>query len=184
MNEQKNKNALPDVIAYRLRVLFVGYNPGIQSALTGHHYANKSNRFWRLLFDAGITPYIFKPEEDIKLLDLGLGSTNIVARPTKSSSEISSYEFRKGAEALAKLVIEIKPGIICYVGFGVYRAFASCILKISPNKVQIIKGVQQNNLIEGVTDFVCSNPSGLNTIPYSEQLECFKRLNELLDPKK
>jgi TDG/mug DNA glycosylase family protein len=27
-----NEKALPDIVAYDLKVLFVGYNPGIQSA--------------------------------------------------------------------------------------------------------------------------------------------------------
>lgn len=175
--------SLPDIVEYGLKVLFVGYNPGIQSAIEGHHYANKSNRFWKLLYDAGITPYKFSPEDDAKLLELGFGSTNIVARPSKSSADISSGEFRAGAEVLARLIIKIKPAIVCYVGYGVYRAFCSYILKISPGKVNITKGIQKVSLIDGVSDFVCSNPSGLNTIPYYEQLECFRELRRLTQIK-
>lgn len=171
--------ALPDIVASGLKVLFVGYNPGILSAKTGHHYAGKSNRFWTLLYDAGITPYKFKPEDDTRLLELGLGSTNIVDRPSKSSADISAGEFKRGAEKLAGLIAEIKPEMVCYVGFGVYRAFAAHVLGISPIRVVLTKGIQENNLIEGVKDFICSNPSGLNTIPYDDQLECFKQLKAL-----
>ena len=35
-----------------LRVLFVGINPGVRSAITGHHFAGYSNRFWKLLWEA------------------------------------------------------------------------------------------------------------------------------------
>ena len=35
-------------------MLFVGINPGVRSAQTGHHFAGYSNRFWKLLFAAGL----------------------------------------------------------------------------------------------------------------------------------
>ena len=37
---------LRDRIRPGVRVLFVGINPGVRSALTGHHFAGFSNRFW------------------------------------------------------------------------------------------------------------------------------------------
>ena len=40
---------LRDRIRPGVRVLFVGINPGVRSALTGHHFAGFSNRFWKLL---------------------------------------------------------------------------------------------------------------------------------------
>ena len=43
---------LKDRIAPGLRVLFVGINPGVRSAITGHHFAGYSNRFWKLLFES------------------------------------------------------------------------------------------------------------------------------------
>ena len=39
-----------------MRVLFVGINPGVRSALTGHHFAGFSNRFWKLLYDSRLVP--------------------------------------------------------------------------------------------------------------------------------
>ncbi|KAL3958807.1 hypothetical protein ACCO45_006969 [Purpureocillium lilacinum] len=47
---------LPDAILPNLIVLFVGLNPGVQTARTGHAYAHPSNLFWKLLFSSGITP--------------------------------------------------------------------------------------------------------------------------------
>ena len=47
---------LRDRIAPGVRVLFVGINPGIRSAETGHHFAGYSNRFWKLLFDSKLVP--------------------------------------------------------------------------------------------------------------------------------
>ena len=47
---------LRDRIAVDVRVLFVGINPGVRSAETGHHFAGFSNRFWKLLYGAGLVP--------------------------------------------------------------------------------------------------------------------------------
>jgi TDG/mug DNA glycosylase family protein len=54
---------LPDVIAPSLKVLFCGINPGMQSAAVGLHFANRSNRFWRVLHLAGFTDRQLEPEE-------------------------------------------------------------------------------------------------------------------------
>ena len=47
---------LRDCIQPGVRVLFVGINPGVRSAVTGHHFAGFSNRFWKLLWEAKL-PY-------------------------------------------------------------------------------------------------------------------------------
>jgi TDG/mug DNA glycosylase family protein len=170
---------LPDIIAYDLKVLFIGYNPGILSSTIRHHYAHKSNRFWRLLYESGLTPYRFDTSEDRKLLEFNFGSTNIIDRPSKSADEIETSELKKGAQNLFGLIKELKPQIACYVGIGVYKAFASNILDIPVSKVSINMGKQKTGIVNGTIDFVCSNSSGLNTIPYNEQLGCFRELKNL-----
>lgn len=174
MINQNNEGFLPDIISDNLSILFVGYNPGTLSAATGHHYANKSNRFWKLLYESGLTPYKLDPDEDSRLLEFGYGSTNIVSRTTKSAKDITTTEFKEGSIILKELIYRIKPKIVCFVGIGVYKAFASYIMKIPESTLKVQSGIQEKSLIDGIIDFVCSNPSGLNTIPYSEQLECLK----------
>jgi TDG/mug DNA glycosylase family protein len=63
-------------------VLFVGINPGVRSAQTGHHFAGFSNRFWKLLWDARLVPEPITWKEDARLLEFGYGITNLIARPT------------------------------------------------------------------------------------------------------
>lgn len=164
---------LPDIIDYNLILLFVGFNPGIRSSESGHHYAGKGNHFWRLLFEAGLTPYRFSPEEDRQLLKLRFGSTNIVSRPTKGASEIILQEFKEGRITLKKRIEEFKPKIICYVGIGVFKIFTG--------KKVVTCGIQEESEVEGTYDYVCSSPSGLNRISYHQQLDCFVGLKKLLD---
>src|SRR5258706_2448039 len=47
---------LRDRIGPGVAVLFVGINPGVRSALTGHHFAGFSNRFWKLLHQSRLVP--------------------------------------------------------------------------------------------------------------------------------
>ena len=164
---------LPDILDYNLKVVFIGYNPGLNSARIGHHYAGKSNNFWKLLYEAGFTPYKFTPEEDGKLIQFGLGSTNIVDRPTRGIDELKTAEFREGAIHLKDLLEKYRPGYSCYMGIGVYRVFSG--------KKEVVCGIQKESVVEGVKDYVCSSPSGLNRTPYSEQLICLRGLNELLN---
>ena len=162
---------LPDIIDYNLRVLFIGFNPGLKSAEVGHHYAGSSNNFWKLLYESSLTPYKLKPEQDFELLKMGYGSTNIIKRPTRSASELVLAEFREGSIVLKNLLEKFQPVFACYVGIGVYK-----MLTGSKN---IKSGLQNGSVINGIFDYVCSSPSGLNRIPYKEQLECFIGLKNL-----
>jgi TDG/mug DNA glycosylase family protein len=49
---------IPDLIAEDCRLLFVGINPGLQTAMTGIHFAHPSNRFWPALRRAGIIDWL------------------------------------------------------------------------------------------------------------------------------
>lgn len=46
---------VPDLIGPQLRLLFVGINPSLYSAVVGHHFARPGNRFWPTLYGAGFT---------------------------------------------------------------------------------------------------------------------------------
>jgi double-stranded uracil-DNA glycosylase len=162
---------IPDIIDYNLNILFIGYNPGLKSAEIGHHYASKSNGFWRLLYEAGITPYRFSPEEDRKLLELGCGSTNIISRPSRGASELKNHEFKAGAVVLKKLLEKYKPQIACYVGMGIYKKFSG--------KKDVEHGLQGERIVQDTKDFVCPSPSGLNRMPYEQQLHYFRKLKDL-----
>src|ERR1700754_959442 len=81
---------LPDVIAPDLRVLFCGINPGLYSAATGHHFARPGNRFWPALHRSGFTDRQLGPADQRSLLDLGLGITNVVDRPSARADELST----------------------------------------------------------------------------------------------
>lgn len=166
-------NLVPDIIKPSLNILFVGFNPGLRSAETGHHFAGYSNRFWRLLAESGLTPRQLKPEEGNDLLDYGYGITNIVARPSKAAAEISKQEYAEGSKILKEKLTRYQPKIACYAGIGVYREFSA--------KKAVVCGLQSDSLVIGVSDFVVPSPSGLNRISFADQLYWYGRLKKLVD---
>jgi G:T/U-mismatch repair DNA glycosylase len=97
-------NGLRDRLQMRTRVLFVGINPGLTSARVGHHFAGPSNRFWRLLFDSGLTPERLRPEDDHRLVTWGYGLTNLVPRATAGIDTLRREEFLAALPALRRKV--------------------------------------------------------------------------------
>lgn len=162
---------IPDHLREGLRLLFVGFNPSIRSAETGHHYANPNNRFWRIIHEAGITKRRFTAEQDQDLLALGIGFTNIVARPTKTAAEITKLEYKEGAAALRRKIAQYKPNVVCYVGKGVYEQLTG--------RKQIAWGRQEDSAVPGVIDFVAPSSSGLVRMPMKDIVAIYKQLLEL-----
>jgi TDG/mug DNA glycosylase family protein len=144
---------LADVIAPDLDVLFCGINPGLLSALTGHHFARPGNRFWPALHRSGFTPRQLAPQEQQELIALGLGITNVVARATAGAAELRPEEYRTGGEALRAKVAEYRPRWLAVVGIGAYR--------IAFNAPKAVMGRQEEVLGETGL-WVLPNPSGLN----------------------
>jgi TDG/mug DNA glycosylase family protein len=159
---------IPDHLTYGLSVLFIGYNPSVRSSETGHHYANPSNRFWKIIHEAGLTPRKFKPEEDGALLRLGFGFTNIVPRPTKTAAEISKDEYAAGRSLLIAKIREYKPKVACFVGKGVYEQYSG--------RSGMGWGEQPEPVVEGVVEFVAPSSSGLVRMRIEEMTEIFRGL--------
>jgi TDG/mug DNA glycosylase family protein len=144
---------LPDVVAPGLDVLFCGINPSLTSAALGHHFARPGNRFWPALHLAGLTPRRLRPEEDRELLRYGLGSTNIVDRPTRTAAELGRDELRAGLAALAALVREQRPRVVAVLGVTAWRTATA--------DRRAVLGRQPESL-GGADTWVVPNPSGLN----------------------
>lgn len=164
--------SIPDHLSPNLKILFVGFNPSIRSSETGYHYANPSNRFWKILYEAGLTPRKMLPEENSQLLELGFGLTNIVARPTKEAVEISKDEYQIGAEKLKKKISRYQPQAVCFVGKGVYQQYS--------RKRQISWGEQAEPVIPGIVEFVAPSSSGLVRMKVDEIVEIYRGLHKYL----
>jgi TDG/mug DNA glycosylase family protein len=134
-------------------VLFVGINPGLYSAATGHHFARPGNRFWPALHQAGFTPQELPAWEQARLLEHGYGITNLVNRGTAAADELGREEFVAGRKRLAAKVRRYRPEIVAFLGVGAYcHAFTCKQATVGP----------QPGRFEGAELWLLPNPSGLN----------------------
>jgi TDG/mug DNA glycosylase family protein len=152
-NLQAHSMGLPDIISTSLDVVFCGINPGMRSAAMGLHFANRSNRFWRVLHRAGFTARQLEPEEARLLLDYGCGITSAVARPTVSATDLSRADYLAARPVFERKIAKYRPRNLAFLG----KPAASVFL----NQRDISWGFQPMTL-GGSAVWVLPNPSGLN----------------------
>jgi len=149
--ERARGKSVRDVIARRLRVLFVGINPGLYSGAVGHHFARPGNRFWKVLHRAGFTDEIVSPFDERALLRCGFGITNLVNRATAAADELAPADLRRGALRLERLVRRSRPRIVAILGMGAYAtAFRRSRVRVG----------EQRERIGRARVWVLPNPSG------------------------
>jgi double-stranded uracil-DNA glycosylase len=165
---------LRDRIRPGVRVLFVGINPGVRSALTGHHFAGYSNRFWKLLYEAGVVPEPITYEHDDRMPEWGFGITNIVPRPSPGIDTLTTAEYIEGRARLRRKIARHRPKVVAMVGVTVFRAM------FPERKGAVTLGLQPDRISNAVV-FVLPNPSGRNAnYSYAEMLAAFTSLRQFL----
>jgi TDG/mug DNA glycosylase family protein len=166
-------------------VLFVGINPGVRSAQTGHHFAGYSNRFWKLLYESRLVPERVTFEDDDRLPEFGYGITNIVARATPGMNDLRAEEYQRGARVLLKKIEKFHPEIVAVVGVTVYRALLLSLGDRQAMKRAIKLGLQKPPVAFSTNVFVLPNPSGRNAnYTYEEMLSAFRSLRRALNHSK
>jgi double-stranded uracil-DNA glycosylase len=146
-------NSLPDILAKNLSVVFCGINPGQTAAVAGRHFANRSNRFWRVLHLSGFTPEQIQPEHDRSILQYGYGLTTAVARPTRRAGELSRDELALAATTLERKIATFAPRAVAFLGKAAYAAIVK-----NPH----VEWGHQSAPFAGASVWVLPNPSGLN----------------------
>jgi len=151
-------------------VLFVGINPGVRSALTGHHFAGFSNRFWKLLSDSRLVPEPISYEDDDRLPEWGYGITNIVPRPTPGIDTLERHEYVAGRRTLRRKILRYRPAVVALVGVTVFRA-------LFPERKDAVRLGLQRELVGSSRVFVVPNPSGRNAnYSYAEMVAAYRGL--------
>jgi TDG/mug DNA glycosylase family protein len=169
---------LRDRVRPPVRILLVGINPGIRTALLGHHFAGYSNRFWKLLYEARLVPEPIGTEDDARLPEWGLGITNLVPRATPGIDTLKPEEYVAGARVLRRKIRRWQPEVVALVGVTLYRS----LFALRPS-VRVALGLQTETL-EGARVFVLPNPSGRNAnFSYAEMLAAFRALRRYAPPR-
>jgi double-stranded uracil-DNA glycosylase len=178
---------LRDRIAAQLRVLFVGINPGVRSAVTGHHFAGYSNRFWNLLTQSKLVPEAISYEDDGRLLEWGYGVTNLIARPTPGIDDLKPSEYLEGWKLLERKIKRHRPQVVALVGVTLYRAIMPllgdppALRRRAAARPETVVGLRPET-IHDARLFVLPNPSGRNAnFTQAEMLAAFRSLKRFLD---
>ncbi|GAA4698305.1 mismatch-specific DNA-glycosylase [Nocardioides conyzicola] len=143
----------------RLRLLFVGINPGLWTAAVQTHFARPGNRFYPALLAAGI---IDRPvdagagmtDDDRDYFRArGLGITNVVRRATARADELTAEELREGGRQLVERIERTTPTVVAILGVTAYRAAFSVPRATVGRQAEPLAGAEL---------WVVPNPSGLN----------------------
>jgi TDG/mug DNA glycosylase family protein len=182
---------LKDRIKPGVCVLFVGINPGVRSALTGHHFAGFSNRFWKLLFESGLVPEPITFDQDHRLPEFGFGITNLVPRPSPGINDLAPSEYVAGWKTLDRKIRRYRPKVVALVGVTLYRAIAPLLAGEVDRKTRAAVRSRPIALgplpavIHGAQVFVLPNPSGRNAnFTYAEMLAAFTALRTMLNARR
>lgn len=164
---------LTDHIRPGVRILFVGINPGLRSAATGHHFAGHSNRFWKLLFESTLVSEPLTYLDDWRLPEWGLGLTNIIQRTSAGINVLKRQEYLAGRKRLMATVKRYRPQVVALLGVTIYRT-------LFPDRQtgRITLGLQDKTFADRPV-FVLPNPSGRNAhYSYRTMLTAFRTMRD------
>ena len=142
---------LPDSLDYNLRVVFCGTAASNISVRDGAYYANPTNYFWRTLHDIGLAPRHYKPQEFPKLLELGIGFTDMAKYAQGNDNVLSNDDFDRDA-FLQKIKI-YQPQFIAFTSKKAASVALDC-------KTSDIDYGLQSTTIESTRIWILTSPSG------------------------
>ncbi|XP_050530008.1 caprin homolog isoform X2 [Daktulosphaira vitifoliae] len=148
--EEVSKRTLPDHLTNNLDIVIIGINPGLFAAYKGHHYAGPGNHFWKCLYLSGLTPEPMTADDDYKLLQNGIGFTNMVERATKGSADLTRKEIKEGSQILLEKLQRFKPKIAVFNGKLIFEVFSG--------KKDFTFG-RQPELVDGTNTYMWVMPS-------------------------
>jgi TDG/mug DNA glycosylase family protein len=109
---------LPDLLRPGLRLLVCGTAAGRASAA---RYAERGNRFWRVLHEVGLTPTELRPGDHALLLEARIGLTDLAEYVAGEDAALPPNAFYSAG--LRDVVEAIKPRALAFNGKTTARLF-------------------------------------------------------------
>jgi len=114
---------LPDYLKPGLVIVLVGLNPGLYSTSVGHYFALPRNRFWTAINRSGLLSEPLDASSDYRMLEQGIGFTDVVKRPSRGAADLKAADFREWAPVLKQKLERFQPLIVCFHGATGYRSY-------------------------------------------------------------
>jgi TDG/mug DNA glycosylase family protein len=161
---------LPDYLKAGLRLVFVGINPGTRSVARGHYFSSPNSRFWPAFSASRLAGPIrralgvdaLRPEHDARLLDFGIGFTDVVKRPSPNASGLTAGDVARWAPRCLARLRRCRPAAVCFHGRTAWAHFLRGAVG-APAASRFALGPQAPVPALGATRcFVVPHPSGAN----------------------
>jgi TDG/mug DNA glycosylase family protein len=153
-----------------MKLVIVGCNPSESSVRVGHYYAGRGNQFWPALYEGGVVPEPLEYRDDKRVIEFGIGLTDLVKRPTKGVEELTRGDFAEGRIVLSQKLEEFSPHVVAFNGKLSYEQFAQRKCRYG----------QQKELLYGARVYVLPSTSGQNTHGNREKMLHFRKLAQLV----
>jgi TDG/mug DNA glycosylase family protein len=153
-----------------MKLVIVGCHPTESSVRVGHYYAGRDNEFWPMLFEGGVVPEPFDYRDDKRVIEFGVGLTDLVKRPSKTVEELKREDFAEGRIVLSQKLEEFSPRIVAFNGKVTYEQFAQRKCKYG----------LQKELLYGARVYVLPSTAGQSDKRKSEKLLHFRKLAQLV----
>lgn len=169
-----------------LVVVFIGFNPGIQSSIQQHHYAHHSNLFWKLFNQAEILLRVLeqlqllsedypqwikdgvsvvKASDDFDLVKCRIGFTDLVLRCTKEALELSMEEKMANVPRLILEFSQTKVQNVVVVGKGIWEVVVKYVAQSIGRRFKLTKA-----------NFAWGQQKESNDLIYAQILRALQRL--------
>jgi TDG/mug DNA glycosylase family protein len=145
---------LPDLLPVGVQLIFCGSAAGTVSAQNQAYYAGPGNKFWLTLFETGLTPRLFPPDEYHLLPNCGIGLTDMAKHVF--GSDASLPKSADDPQRVYEIVNEATPRAIAFVG----KRSAQVFFKAHFGLKNMAYGLQQQT-VHDTKIFVLPSPSGL-----------------------
>ena len=146
--------------------MIVGCNPTESAVRVGHYYAGRGNEFWPMLFSGRVIPEPFDYHDDKRVIEFGIGLTDLVKKPTKSPDELSRQDFAEGRIVLSQKLEEFAPHVVAFNGRQAYELFSQRKCKYG----------LQKELLYGARVYVLPLTGGAEGKGKPEKLRHFRKL--------
>ena len=120
-----------------MKLVIVGCNPTESSVRVGHYYAGRDNPFWPILFKSGVLPEPFDYHDDKRVIEFGIGLTDLVKRPSKTPDTLAREDFAEGRIVLSQRLEEFTPRVVAFNGRLTYEQFAQRKCKFGLQKERL-----------------------------------------------
>lgn len=154
------EHCVPDVLTPGLKVVFCGTALGYKSAMQKAYYANPGNFFWRTLHNTGLIPEKIQPQEYARVLEHGIGLTDLCKRHFGNDNELPKDAW--DAAALRAKIKKYQPTILAFTS----KTGAATFLGKPTGKIPL---GEQPERVGRTRIWVLPSPSGQARIFWNQQ---------------